>query len=118
MSLIEDWKEPCIMIEKNRVPDGEGGFITTWQDGAKFMAVINPVNTTQAVIAERQGMTKIFTVTTDKNALLEFHDVFRRERDGQVFRVTSDGKDIQTPANSAITAFSQVTAEEFTLPAG
>lgn len=118
MSLIEDWKEPCILVEQKRVPDGESGFITTWYDGAEFMAVINLVNTTQAVIAEKQGITKIFTVTTEKNAILKSNDVFRRVRDGQVFRVTSDGKDIQTPANSAITAFSQVTAEEFTLPAG
>lgn len=118
MSLIQDWKEPCVLMEKNRVPDGEGGFITTWIDGTEFMAVISPVNSTQAVIAERQGMSKIFTVTTDKNALLEFHDVFRRVEDGQVFRVTSDGKDVQTPKSSAIAPFSQVTAEEFTLPVG
>lgn len=118
MSLIEDWKEPCVLIEKTRVPDGEGGFITTWKDGTEFMAAISLVNSTQAVIAERQGMSRIYTVTTGKNALLDFHDVFRRVQDGQVFRVTSDGKDVQTPSKSAITPFSQVTAEEFTLPVG
>ena len=118
MSLIEDWKEPCVLIEKDRIPDGEGGFVTTWRDGAEFMAVISPVSSTQAIIAERQGISKIFTVTTNKNALLEFHDIFRRLEDGQVFRVTSDGKDIQTPSKSAITPFSQVMAEEFTLPVG
>lgn len=118
MSLIEDLKEPCVLIEKSRVPDGEGGFITAWRDGAEFMAAISIVSSTQAVIAERQGMSRIYTVTTDKNAMLEFHDIFRRVEDGQVFRVTSNGKDVQTPKNSAITAFSQVTAEEFILPVG
>lgn len=118
MSLIEDWKEPCVLMEKSRVSDGESGFITTWRDGAKFMATISLVTSLQAVIAERQGMSRIYTVTTGKNAMLEFHDVFRRLEDGQVFRVTSEGKDVQTPQKSAIAQFSQVTAEEFTLPVG
>lgn len=116
MSLIEEWKEPCTLIEKKRVPDGEGGFYTTWADGAQFEAAVVLDTSTQAVIAERQGMKKIFRVTTPKNAVLSFHDVFRRESDGQTFRVTSDGKDVQTPAMSAITSFSQVTAEEYALP--
>ncbi len=116
MSLIDDWKELCVMVEKKRVPDGEGGFITTWQDGTEFQASIMLDASTQAVIAERQGMAKIYRVTTDKNAILDFHDVFRRVEDGQTFRVTSDGKDVQTPPNSAITPFSQVTAEAWNLP--
>ncbi len=118
MSLIEDWKEPCVTVEKTRAPDGEGGFATTWQDGAEFQASITLDASNQAVIAERQGMAKIYRVTTDKNSILHFHDVFRRVSDGQTFRVTSDGEDVQTPVNSAITPFSQVTAEEWALPAG
>jgi len=115
VSLIDDWKEPCIMAEKKRVPDGEGGFTTTWQDGARFMACITLETSTQAIIVERQGMKKVYHVTTDKDAVLNFHDVFRRVEDGQTFRVTSDGKDVQTPVKSAITPFSQVTAEEWEL---
>lgn len=116
MSLIDDWKEPCVLIEKKRVPDGEGGFTTAWVDGAAFMASVVLDTSTQAVIAEKQGMTKIYRVTTDKNAILGYHDVFRRASDGQTFRVTSDGTDVQTPASSAITPFSQVTAEPWNLP--
>lgn len=118
MGLIEDWKEPCVLLEKKRISDGEGGWAeTTWVEGAKFKASITLDTSTPAVIAERQGMAKIYRVTTDKNAMLDFHDVFRRVEDGQIFRVTSDGKDVQTPPNSAITPFSQVTAEEWALPA-
>ncbi len=116
MSLIDDWKESCVLVEKKRVPDGEGGFITTWADGASFMASIVLDSSTQAVIAERQGMAKIYRVTTDKNAVLDYHDVFRRVSDGETFRVTSDGKDVQTPEKSDITPFSQVTAEPWALP--
>lgn len=116
MSLIEQWWEKCTIIESKKVPDGEGGFMTTWTDGVPFMAAIVLDTSTQAVIAERQGMAKIYRVTTPKNATLGFHDVFLRESDGQVFRVTSDGKDVQTPAESEITPFSQVSAEAWQIP--
>lgn len=116
MSLIEDFQEKCTLIEKKRVPDGEGGYYTAWVDGAPFKAAIMLDTSTQATIAERQGMARIYRVTTPKNAILGYHDVFRRESDKQVFRVTSDGKDVQTPKNSEITPFSQVTAEPWELP--
>lgn len=115
MSLIDQWQEKCTIIESKKVPDGEGGWTTGWADGAEFMAAVVLDTSTQAVVAERQGMAKIYRVTTPKNALLSFHDVFRRESDGQTFRVTSDGKNVQTPPTSDITPFSQVTAEEWSL---
>lgn len=116
MSLIEQWQEKCTIIDSKKVPDGEGGWTVGWTDGAPFMAAIVLDTSTQAVIAERQGMAKIYRVTTPKKAMLGFRDVFRRESDGQVFRVTSDGTDVQTPAASEITPFSQVTAEAWQLP--
>lgn len=116
MSLIEDWQEKCTILDSKKVPDGEGGWTTGWTDGASFMAAIVLDTSTQAVIAERQGIAKIYRVTTPKNAMLRFHDVFRRDSDGQVFRVTSDGKDVQTPEQSEITPFSQATAEPWNLP--
>lgn len=116
MSLIDQWQEKCTSIDKKSVPDGEGGKYTEWVEGAQFMAAIVLDTSTQAVVAERQGMAKIYRVTTPKNAILSFHDVFRRESDGQIFRVTSDGKDVQTPEDSEITPFSQVTAEAWALP--
>lgn len=115
MSLLQEYMETCQLIEKKRVPDGEGGWNTNWTYGAEFTAAIVLDTSTTAVIAERQGLAKIYRVTTPKNAMLSFHDVFCRESDGQTFRVTSDGKDVQTPPTSDITPFSQVTAEEWSL---
>ena len=115
MSLLQEYMETCQLIEKKRVPDGEGGWNTNWTYSAEFTAAIVLDTSTTAVIAERQGLAKIYRVTTPKNAMLSFHDVFRRESDGQTFRVTSDGKDVQTPPTSDIMPFSQVTAEEWSL---
>lgn len=116
MSLIDDWKDTCIMVEKRRVPDGAGGFYTTWVDGAEFVAAITFNSSMEARRAEKEGVTSLYTVTTDKNAMLQYHDVFRRVKDGKIFRVTSDGDDIQTPERATF-QFSQVTAEEWALPA-
>jgi hypothetical protein len=65
-------------------------------------------------IAERQGVTSRYTITTGKNAKLEYHDVICRLNDGKVFRITSDGDDVQTPKRASF-QFLQVTAEEWVL---
>ena len=115
MSLMDDFKSPCVMLGKKRVSDGEGGFTTEWTEGTEFNAAITFNTSMEARTAEKQGVTSLYTVTTDKNAVLEYHDVFRRKSDGKAFRVTSDGDDVQTPQRAAF-HFSQVTAEEYTLP--
>ena len=116
MNMFDEWKEPCVLMERKRVPDGEGGWISSaWTDGAEFNAAVVADTSMQARIAEKQGVTSVYTVTTDKNAKLEYHDVFRRKSDGKIFRVTTDGDDVQTPARASF-QFSQVTAEEWELP--
>ena len=114
MSLIDDFKTRCVLLDKTRTPDGEGGWVTEWTEGAEFEAAIDASNSIEARVAEKQGVTSLYTVTVSKNAMLEYHDVFRRLSDGKVFRVTSDADDIQTPARASF-QFAQVTAEEWKL---
>lgn len=114
MSLIDDFKAPCVLLEKTRRPDGAGGFFTTWAEGAEFEAAITFNSSLEARRAEKEGVTSLYTVTTAKNAVLQYHDVFRRLSDGKVFRVTSDGDDVQTPERATF-QFAQVTAEEWRL---
>ena len=114
MSLLTQAMEDVVMLEKKRVPDGEGGYTTDWVDGVQFKAAISFDSSMQARTAEKQGVTSLYTITTQKNANLQYHDVLRRVRDGKVFRVTSDGDDVITP-ESASFQFGQVTAEEWIL---
>ena len=114
MSLIDEAMTTVVLMEKTRQPDGEGGFITSWIDGVSFDAAITFDTSMESRIAERQGVTSRYTVTTNKNAKLEFHDVIRRLSDGKVFRITSDGDDVQTPKRASF-QFLQVTAEEWVL---
>jgi len=115
MSLIEESMEPVCFMEKVRVPDGEGGFVTTWTEGAEFQASITFDSSMQARIADKQGVSSLYTVTTAKNAKLEFHDVIKRLSDEKVFRITSDGDDRQTPPRAIFGHYLQVTAEEWVL---
>ena len=115
MSLSDDFTSECAMIDKVSVPDGYGGFDKAWKVGAHFNAAITLDNSMQSRIAEQQGVTALYTVTTKKNINLQFHDVFKRLSDGKIFRVTSDGDDKATPI-SADLEMRQVSAEEWTLP--
>lgn len=114
MSLIDAFREPCVMMDRAKVPDGEGGFTTAWREGAEFEAAIVKDTSLEARIAERDGLTNTYTVTTSADAPLEFHDVFRRKSDGQVFRVTSNGDDRRTPPVASF-EFEQAGAEEWSL---
>lgn len=116
MSLIEESMEQCVMMDKIRQPDGEGGFITLWIEGATLPASITFDSSMQARIADKQGVKSLYTITTNKNAALEYHDVLKRKKDGKIFRVTSDGDDKQTPGRATFGQYLQVTAEEWVLP--
>ena len=115
MSLLTQAMEDVVMLEKKRIPDGEGGFTTDWADGVQFKAAISFDSSMEARTAEKQGVTSRYTITAPLNAKLEYNDVIRRLRDGKVFRIKSDGDDVQTP-KSATFQFLQVEAEEWELP--
>lgn len=112
--LVDNFKVPCTLLERRSTPDGEGGFTTEWADGAGFDAAIVRSTSNTVRVAEQEGFTNVYTVTVGKNVPLEYHDVFRRDGDGQVFRVTSNADDVQTPGVATF-SFWQVYAEEWRL---
>lgn len=115
MSLLFDAMEKCVFVNKKRVNDPEGGYITTWEDGAEFDAAITFNNSLQAKTAEAAGVSSLYTVTVHAGTTLEYHDVIKRLRDGKVLRITSDGDDVVSP-KAASFKIAQVSAEEYTLP--
>ena len=114
MSLLSDAREACTMLDKTTVPDGYGGFTPVWKEGAGFDAAVVFNTSLEARRAQAEGVKSLYTVTTSRAVTLEYHDVFKRARDGKVFRVTSDGDDKYTP-KSATLDMRQVTAEEWSL---
>ena len=115
MSLLNDAFEKCTMLTQQETLDGYGGEDdTSWVDGDQVDCAIVYESSSQNKIAEAAGSKAVYTITTRRNITLHFHDVLRRERDGKIFRVTSDGKDNRTP-NGAGLDMRQVTAEEWEL---
>lgn len=115
MNLIQKSMVDCVIMEKEREPDGAGGFITSWKEGTPFKAAFSINTSTEMQIAEAQGLKRVYSVTTVKSATLDYHDVFKRVSDGATFRVTSEGKDKETPEFASF-GFAQVTAERWDLP--
>lgn len=111
---IQDFYETLIFVEKKAVSDGMGGFIVTWADGAEFMGSITTDNSMEKRIAEQQGVTSLYTVTTNKNVPLKFNDVIKRKATNEIYRITGDINDVTTPRIANI-QFSQVPAERFVL---
>lgn len=113
--LIDAFIVDCVMMDKTTTADGYGGFETVWKEGAEFKCAIVLDNSIQARVAEKQGVTGIYTVTTKKTINLQYHDVFKRKADGKIFRVTSDGDDKKTPDGIGALDMRQVSAEEWRL---
>ena len=113
--LITQQFEPCRMLDKVTAPDGYGGFVKTWQEGAEFNAYCRLDNEPEMRIAEAQGVKSVFPIVTPAAVVLQYHEVFRRERDGKIFRVTSDGDDYELPSVSTVKVRT-VTAEEWEIP--
>lgn len=114
MTILEQSMVDCVMLDKVSVDDGIGGLKKVYVDGAGFKSAIPLDNSITARIAEKDGVTNLYTVYTRKNINLQKHDVFKRLEDGKIFRVTSDGDDDKTPTGAQLN-LRKVSAEEWSL---
>lgn len=114
VNLIDAFMTDCVEMKATRTPDGMGGFKTVWTEGVTFRAAIVKDNTLAASVAEKQGVTEVYTVTTAPGVGLDYHEVFRRKHDGATFRVTTNSTDSRPPSVATFD-FEQVKAERWEL---
>lgn len=107
---LEDYFVPVCYVDRVTVPDGSGGVYETWKQGAEFRAGITLKSSTEALIAERNGMKAIYAVVTLPVIELRKDDRIMRIDTGDVLRVTSNGRDMTTPGVASL-KMRQVTAE-------
>lgn len=112
--LFQQMMDDCVMMDKISVPDGIGGFVREWHEGAAFQASIEKQSANQTVVAEKADYDVRYLVTTDRNTLLDFHDVIKRVEDGAIFRIVVPSADKKTP-RVATFAFAQAEAERWEL---
>lgn len=116
-AMIFDMMETCHIYNKAVVDDSYGSTTKTYTKGAAFNAAIIKNSSTEAIVAEKQGVTEIYTVVTVQGFELDYHDVFRRQSDGAFFIVDSPAKDTEPPARSTV-KIRKVTAEPWKIPDG
>ena len=100
VSLLDDYRFTCLMMYKVPVPDGVGGFVNEWHEGAEISVVFEYNASTEMLIAEKAGTKRSYRVYVPKNVEMDFNDRFKRLEDGQIFRVTNVGTDRYTPKGS------------------
>lgn len=105
----------CVVMNRAIVNDGEGGYISTWTEGAVFGAALSVDQSAEAKVAAVSGVKDVYSVYTDSAMTLMHGMVFKRLADGKTFRVTSDGDEKQTPSTSTLN-MRVVTAEEWSIP--
>lgn len=115
MSLLDDFARECVLMEKTRVPDGEGGYITTWKEGAEFTNHQALDTSMEARRAEQEGVTSIYSALVRKDLPIEYNDVFKDVETGLTYRVTSNPEEKPAP-RSASFSLKYFTAERWNLP--
>ena len=115
MSLLDDFASKCVLMEKTRVPDGEGGYYIDWTDGAEFTAYQSLDTSMEARAAEKQGVTSGYSALVDKAVPIEYGDYFKEKESGTVYRVTSHPDEKQAPKSASFT-LKFFTAERAVLP--
>ena len=110
--LIFDMMEEFRFMNRSVIDDIYGSTTEVWTEGARFDAAIIKNSTTEAQIAEKQGIDEMFTVVVKQGTSLVFNDVIKRVSDGQKFRITSNIVDSVAPGASSV-KIGKVTAEKW-----
>lgn len=115
MSLLDDFAHACVLLEKTRKPDGEGGYTVEWTEGAEFMNYLTLDTSMEARRAEKEGVTSVYSALVKKSVPIEFNDYFRDEATGETYRVTSNPEEKTAPKSSTFD-LKYFTAEKRALP--
>ena len=114
-NLLDEYMENFVVVNKIIAADAYGGTKPTYIDGAVIRAALPYDNSIENKIAQAQGVTNIYTITVKKDVNLDYHTILRRESNGMILRITTNGDDNQTPDSAGIN-IRQYTAEQYTLP--
>lgn len=114
--LLNSVAKKCVLMEKTRIPDGEGGWADTkWTEGAEFNNYQELDTSMEARVAEKEGVTSVYSALVDKALPIEYGDYFKDLETGKTYRVTSEPDEKQAP-KIATMQLKYFTAEKKALP--
>lgn len=114
-NMLDEYSKSYTIINRTVMPDGYGGTITKWTDGAVIEMAESFDNSVEMKVAQQQGVTAVYSFLAKNNIILEYHTVLRRNEDGVTLRITSHTEDKKTPGSSSLDA-RYYEAELFTIP--
>lgn len=102
--ILNDMFTSCTMMDRvtDSASDGIFGIIEHYQPGAKIMAMLEKLDSDEAVIAEAQGVKEQYRIVVPTGVNLKKDDVIRRDSDGMTFRMTSNTRDGAAPPASTV----------------
>lgn len=115
MSLMDEFREEFVVLNKIISEDYEGGDFNRWEEGAHFNGTLTLDSTLSAQIAYAEKALTSCVLNVSKSFRLDYHDVFRREKDGAIFRITSPDGLRETPGSSTLD-INQYKCERWELP--
>lgn len=115
MSLIESAMEKFNIIDKVTSLDEYGSVKTEYRLGAEVMLAPEFNASTQARIAQQEGVNVRYSFFMPRSLNLKFPDIIKRTSDGTIFRILSDGTDNKTPEAAGLD-LRKVEAEKWELP--
>lgn len=115
MGILGDMFEPFVMMDKTTVDDGLFGPKTVYVEGAHIDAYARKDTSTEAQVAEQNGLRAMYTVTVPTGVTLTKPDVIKRVSDGLILRITGSTTDNAAPPASSV-QIAKTTAEEWSLP--
>lgn len=103
MSLLDDFARICVLMEKQRVPDGAGGYIVEWTEGAEFTNYQALDTSMEARRAEKEGVTSLYSALVRADFPIEYNDYFKDKETGLTYRVTSNPEEKVSPKSASFT---------------
>ena len=101
-TLMDEYSVECTLFTRRIVDDPVGGYVPKWEDGVTFDAAWEFESAPEVTVAEQEGVSRVYRIYVKKSLMLEFHDYFRRNDNGQIYRVTNPGTDRHTPGFSRL----------------
>ena len=101
MSLLDAFSRHCCIMDKTTKPDGEGGYVVEWAEGAEFDNFVSLDSSLEARRAEAEGVTSVYTGVVNRDVPIEYGSVYKDVETGAYYRVTSRPEEKQTPASAS-----------------
>ena len=115
MSLLDEYMEQFVILDKTTVDDGYGGYDFVWKEGATISGALAIANENDVVVAGASGEKTTHTLLISKAVNLDYHDVLKRKTDNKIFRVTRSGDEVYTPPSAGLN-LRRVSLESWELP--